>query len=69
MALCDALELEDPIFMGSSFGGNIALQLAADRPGLVHGLALVDGGGCTWVTSSPTSMRRSRCWRRLGSMA
>ena len=27
VALCDALELDDPIFMGSSFGGNVALQL------------------------------------------
>ena len=32
VALCDALELEDPIFMGSSFGGNVALQLALRRP-------------------------------------
>ena len=30
--LCDALELRDPIFMGSSFGGNVALQLALRRP-------------------------------------
>ena len=32
VALCDALELEDPIFMGSSFGGNVALQLALRHP-------------------------------------
>jgi pimeloyl-ACP methyl ester carboxylesterase len=32
VALCDALELDDPIFMGSSFGGNIALQLALRKP-------------------------------------
>ncbi|MFX8786129.1 alpha/beta fold hydrolase, partial [Acinetobacter baumannii] len=34
VAFCDALELKQPIFMGSSFGGNVALQLAlhyADR--------------------------------------
>ena len=30
--LCDALELENPIFMGSSFGGNVALQLALRHP-------------------------------------
>jgi pimeloyl-ACP methyl ester carboxylesterase len=30
--LCDALELDNPIFMGSSFGGNVALQLAMRRP-------------------------------------
>jgi pimeloyl-ACP methyl ester carboxylesterase len=29
---CDALELKNPIFMGSSFGGNVALQLALRRP-------------------------------------
>jgi pimeloyl-ACP methyl ester carboxylesterase len=28
VTLCDALDLEKPIFMGSSFGGNVALQLA-----------------------------------------
>ena len=31
-AFCDALELEDPIFMGSSFGGQVALQLALRHP-------------------------------------
>jgi len=32
VAFCDALDLRDPIFMGSSFGGDIALQLALHRP-------------------------------------
>ncbi len=32
VAFCDALELENPIFMGSSFGGNVALQLALHHP-------------------------------------
>ena len=32
VALCDELELEQPIFMGSSFGGNVALQLALRYP-------------------------------------
>ena len=32
VAFCDALELKRPIFMGSSFGGNVALQLALRRP-------------------------------------
>ena len=30
--LCEALDLKDPIFMGSSFGGNVALQLALRYP-------------------------------------
>jgi pimeloyl-ACP methyl ester carboxylesterase len=29
---------------GQSWGGNVVLQFAANRPDLVHGLALVDGG-------------------------
>ena len=32
VTLCDALELQEPIFMGSSFGGNVALQLALRYP-------------------------------------
>lgn len=32
VAFCDALELKNPIFMGSSFGGNLALQLALHHP-------------------------------------
>jgi pimeloyl-ACP methyl ester carboxylesterase len=32
VTLCDELELENPIFMGSSFGGNVALQLALRYP-------------------------------------
>jgi pimeloyl-ACP methyl ester carboxylesterase len=32
VALCDGLDLKKPIFMGSSFGGNVALQLALRKP-------------------------------------
>ena len=32
LELCKALELDNPIFMGSSFGGNIALHLALKYP-------------------------------------
>lgn len=32
VALCDGLDLQKPIFMGSSFGGNVALQLALRKP-------------------------------------
>ncbi|MDP9847162.1 alpha/beta fold hydrolase [Streptosporangium lutulentum] len=39
---CDALELEDPIFMGSSFGGNVALQLALRRPDRFAGVIPVE---------------------------
>ncbi|MFI0142212.1 alpha/beta fold hydrolase, partial [Streptomyces luteogriseus] len=43
VALVDALELENPIFMGSSFGGNIALQLALRNPDRFAGVIPVEG--------------------------
>lgn len=42
-ALCDALELENPIFMGSSFGGNIGLQLAHRSPERFDAVISVEG--------------------------
>ncbi|MGX9901347.1 alpha/beta fold hydrolase [Arthrobacter sp. SA17] len=43
VALVDALELVDPIFMGSSFGGNIALQLAHRFPERFDAVIPVEG--------------------------
>lgn len=43
-AVCARLGWTAPVVAGQSWGGNVALQLAADRPDLVHGLGLVDGG-------------------------
>ncbi|MCY7340287.1 MAG: alpha/beta hydrolase [Pseudonocardia sp.] len=42
--VCAGLGWTGPVVAGQSWGGNVALQLAADRPDLVHGLVLVDGG-------------------------
>jgi len=42
--VCAALGWTAPVVAGQSWGGNVVLQLAADRPDLVHGVALVDGG-------------------------
>lgn len=42
-ALCDALELEEPIFMGSSFGGQVALQLALRHPDRFKAVIPVEG--------------------------
>jgi pimeloyl-ACP methyl ester carboxylesterase len=39
---CDALELDRPIFMGSSFGGNVALQLALRFPDRFAGVIPVE---------------------------
>jgi Predicted hydrolases or acyltransferases (alpha/beta hydrolase superfamily) len=43
VAFCDALELENPIFMGSSFGGNVALQLALRHPDRFKAVIPVEG--------------------------
>lgn len=39
----EALELAEPVLVGHSWGANVALHYAAERPGAVAGLALVDG--------------------------
>ncbi|HSK37465.1 MAG TPA: alpha/beta hydrolase [Actinomycetota bacterium] len=39
-----ALGIERPVLAGHSWGANVALQFAADRPGALAGLVLVDGG-------------------------
>lgn len=49
----EALELGRPVVAGHSWGGSVALALAAARPELVSGLSLVDGGFAamaTWMT-------------------
>lgn len=43
IAFCDALDLKDPIFMGCSFGGNVALQLALRHPDRFGGILAVEG--------------------------
>jgi pimeloyl-ACP methyl ester carboxylesterase len=53
-AVCLDLGWSAPVVAGHAWGGTIALQLAVDRPDLVHGLALVEGGwmhlGDQWPT-------------------
>lgn len=42
--LVDALELEQPILAGQSWGGNVMLAFGARYGGLARGISLVDGG-------------------------
>ena len=56
-----ALGIERPVLAGHSWGANVALQFAADRPGALAGLALVDGallGVAEWAGSTLDEARR-----------
>jgi pimeloyl-ACP methyl ester carboxylesterase len=41
--LLDAIGVRNAVLVGFSLGGAVALKVAADRPDLVHGVALVSG--------------------------
>ncbi len=43
-AFIDELGLEQPIVIGHSWGGNVAVEYAATRPDRLAGVVLVDGG-------------------------
>lgn len=51
-ALLDALELEQVIIAGNSFGGQVAWEVAASLPDRVAGLVLVDAAGYPFVPES-----------------
>src|SRR5829696_11552 len=56
-----ALGIERPLLAGHSWGANVALQFAADRPGSVAGLVLVDGallGVAEWAGTTREEVRR-----------
>jgi len=59
-AVIRALGLKRPVVAGHSWGANVALQLAVDRPRLVSGDVLVDGGFL--------SMRDRMDWRTARTM-
>ena len=56
-----ALGIERPVLAGHSWGANVALRFAADRPGALAGLALVDGallGVAEWAGPTLDEARR-----------
>jgi pimeloyl-ACP methyl ester carboxylesterase len=78
--VCAVLGWRQPVVAGQSWGGNVVLQLAADRPDLVHGLALVDGGWLhlgdrfatlddAWVVLAPPRFDEMSAERLRGMLA
>jgi pimeloyl-ACP methyl ester carboxylesterase len=59
-ALIDALGLREPVVAGQSWGGNVAVRLAAEHP--VAALALVDGG---WIDLAAEFASWEQCAARL----
>ncbi|HEX2373089.1 MAG TPA: alpha/beta hydrolase [Actinomycetota bacterium] len=60
-AALSALGIERPVLAGHSWGANVALQFAAERPGTLAGLALVDGalaGVAEWAGATREEARR-----------
>ncbi|MGO4421872.1 alpha/beta hydrolase, partial [Streptomyces sp. MCAF7] len=52
VAICRELDLAGVLLAGHSWGGNLSVRLSVEHPGLVTGLALVDGG---WVNLTDTA--------------
>lgn len=59
-AFLDALKLERPIIAGHSWGGNVALQFAADFPERPAALVLIDGGFLDIQANPEMSWERTR---------
>ncbi len=57
-AACRALGFDWAVVAGQSWGGNVVVRLAARRPELVAGLALVDGG---WLDLSSSFASWEAC--------
>lgn len=50
--LLTALKIQNPIFIGASYGALLAQLFVSNFPESVHGLVLISGGGMTEVTKS-----------------
>jgi pimeloyl-ACP methyl ester carboxylesterase len=62
VSLIAELQLEKPVVVGQSWGGNIVVQLAAKHPELVSGVGLVDGG---WIDLASAFPSWEACERAL----
>jgi pimeloyl-ACP methyl ester carboxylesterase len=58
----DRVELDRPVAVGQSWGGNVVLELGAERPDLVRGVVGVDGGLIELARRFPSV---EECWAAL----
>jgi pimeloyl-ACP methyl ester carboxylesterase len=54
VSVISSLGLDRPVVVGQSWGGNVAMELAARHPDVVRGIACIDGG---WI-----DLRRFESW-------
>ena len=64
VAVIDEMDIDPPIVVGQSWGGNVVLELAARHPDRVRGVVAVDGGTIELSAACPTGSRRRSRWRR-----
>ncbi len=59
-AFIGRLDVESPVIVGHSWGGNVAVQYAATYPTVPSGLCLVDGGTIEVSASPDMTLERAR---------
>ncbi len=62
----DATEIERPVLVGWSYGATLAVRYAAQHPGLVGGLVLIDGGYPIAMFDEAGKEKVRAQFRRLG---
>jgi pimeloyl-ACP methyl ester carboxylesterase len=62
VAVAAALELDRPVAVGQSWGGNVVLELAAAHPAAVRAIACLDGGTIELADAFPDA---DACWDAL----
>ncbi len=54
------LDIERPIVIGHSWGGDVALEYAVEHPDICRGLGFVDGGGIEISTSPGNTLEKAK---------
>lgn len=59
-AFLQNLTIENPIVIGHSWGGDVALEYAVEHPGVCKGLGFIDGGGIDISTRPGNTLERAK---------